>query len=171
MMRYAGRILAVVSMLLCAATLFLAIGTELAPLHYSYAGKSQINPTSAPYLHNEKQKWMDLAVGQGEVRLTRIELTYQVPNCAPPAGFVAPTALRSLVGPTPWRTDLASVIMSDIESTGVNLWLAAVLSGLAPLVYFVQRRRHMYPKGSFRACGYDLRATPQKRPECGMDAT
>ena len=54
----------------------------------------------------------------------------------------------------------------DVE---VSHWLLACATGLLPsfraVLLFVRRRRR--PDGHCRACGYDLRATPQRCPECG----
>jgi hypothetical protein len=52
----------------------------------------------------------------------------------------------------------------------VPYWLIAVGLGTLPACAAtagVRRRRRERAVGLCRACGYDLRATPQKCPECG----
>jgi hypothetical protein len=50
-------------------------------------------------------------------------------------------------------------------------WLALVLTGLLPVAWVAMRamvRRHgRFAPGFCQACGYDLRATPDRCPECG----
>ena len=48
------------------------------------------------------------------------------------------------------------------------LWAVALATGLLPALRFVRRARAA-PRRKFacRACGYDLRATPDRCPECG----
>jgi hypothetical protein len=45
------------------------------------------------------------------------------------------------------------------------LWLAALVFGFLPAVRLLVRRRG--EPGTCRTCGYDLRATPDRCPECG----
>ena len=51
-------------------------------------------------------------------------------------------------------------------------WLAAVLLGLFPAARLARaiRRRRGVREGLCPKCGYDLRATPDRCPECGKDA-
>jgi hypothetical protein len=57
----------------------------------------------------------------------------------------------------------------DTWAVGVPLWAIALLGGLLPLVRFVAlvRRRRAARRGLCRSCGYDLRASPDRCPECG----
>jgi hypothetical protein len=51
-------------------------------------------------------------------------------------------------------------------------WLAFVLAfGTAPLLVAVRRYRSHARQGRCRTCGYDLRATPERCPECGAVPT
>ena len=48
-------------------------------------------------------------------------------------------------------------------------WFVVALSAVMPAVWLVQfrRRRERLLQGRCRRCGYDLRATPDRCPECG----
>jgi hypothetical protein len=51
----------------------------------------------------------------------------------------------------------------------VSDWLIAASCALPALVWGLRRlRRRRYPTGRCSACGYDLRATPDRCPECGV---
>jgi hypothetical protein len=52
------------------------------------------------------------------------------------------------------------------------LWLLGILFGIGPIKFAVQKYRHACrtsraAKGHCPKCGYDLRATPDRCPECG----
>jgi len=47
-------------------------------------------------------------------------------------------------------------------------WLLVLLFAAAPAaVYLLRTRRHRFKAGVCSQCGYDLRATPDRYPECG----
>lgn len=48
-------------------------------------------------------------------------------------------------------------------------WLFVVLGGVVPFIWMLRRCRHA--PNCCITCGYDLRATPDKCPECGTDVT
>jgi hypothetical protein len=50
------------------------------------------------------------------------------------------------------------------------LWLPAVLLALLPAVRLYRRIRRPFAAGLCQRCGYDLRATPGRCPECGEAA-
>ena len=52
------------------------------------------------------------------------------------------------------------------------LWELALLTAVLPVTWFVRqrRRRRLQRVGHCGRCGYDLRATPQRCPECGARA-
>jgi hypothetical protein len=61
---------------------------------------------------------------------------------------------------TTWRT----------RSVGFPVWPLAALTAVLPATWLYRRiRRH--PRGHCPACGYDLRATPDRCPECGGAVT
>jgi predicted amidophosphoribosyltransferase len=51
----------------------------------------------------------------------------------------------------------------------VSHWLLMILLGVMPVWWFVRwrRERKRAREGLCAACGYDLRATAQRCPECG----
>ncbi|MDB5304454.1 MAG: hypothetical protein JWM97_2003 [Phycisphaerales bacterium] len=52
----------------------------------------------------------------------------------------------------------------------VALWLPFVLTAGLPLLWFIGRRRRSSSQvGLCSKCGYDLRATPDRCPECGTE--
>jgi hypothetical protein len=51
----------------------------------------------------------------------------------------------------------------------VSLWVPMLAFAILPL-WLWRRRRVTRGKGLCEACGYDLRATPERCPECGAVA-
>jgi hypothetical protein len=82
---------------------------------------------------------------------------------------VQPESPRNLVwraGPTNRNRDRSFVIRL---ATRVPLGVPATLLGILPATWSVRRlrTRGRRPRGSCVRCGYDLRATPDRCPECG----
>ena len=57
-----------------------------------------------------------------------------------------------------WRRDYGSCVM-------IPFWLPCMLSLVPPALWYRRRREPL--EGHCRKCGYDLRATPDRCPECG----
>jgi hypothetical protein len=75
-------------------------------------------------------------------------------------------------------TQTATQGLDDARSVtvGASYWLVAGLLAICPVwvtgrVAVRERRRRLLRRaGRFRRCGYDLRATPDRCPECGADS-
>jgi hypothetical protein len=59
----------------------------------------------------------------------------------------------------------------DVMWIRIPLWFFLLLTCIAPLLWLDRRRFRTFPPGCCRNCGYDLRATPQRCPECGAVPT
>lgn len=66
----------------------------------------------------------------------------------------------------------ASFAATRTDSVTVPHWFLLALAGIAPTVWLhaAIRRRRSTSAGLCPACGYDLRATPGRCPECGREA-
>ena len=62
------------------------------------------------------------------------------------------------------------VILVDDYLVAIPLWLLALAFGVLPAAAaFHSRKRRLSNGGLCPACGYDLRATPDRCPECGAE--
>jgi len=48
----------------------------------------------------------------------------------------------------------------------VPFWFPSILTAVPPVLW-LKRRRGKHPTGRCQTCGYDMRATPNRCPECG----
>ena len=121
----------------------------------------------------------------GVIILSRSTVTYTNPNGAASAGFLRRTlsGRKSVPVPSgPWRFDFPLPGIhhwgtarpdrtSDEWFVTVPYWLVAALAAVLPAWRFRRawlRRRRAVP-GVCRACGYDLRASSGRCPECGTE--
>jgi hypothetical protein len=61
----------------------------------------------------------------------------------------------------------------DVRIFGIPFWLPTLLFGIPPLLMLrgMRRSTHRRALGLCPVCGYDLRATPNRCPECGTVPT
>lgn len=83
--------------------------------------------------------------------------------------------------PIPWTIDMGRLRIGRYENPGTlrpvwpmwtdivsfPCWAVALTFAVLPAIYIFQRQRRRIPPGHCRRCGYDLRATAARCPECG----
>lgn len=81
---------------------------------------------------------------------------------------------ENLIAPADtWWRRLGFSVQSLWKRSGpaafVPMWFIAAVTGMPALSTGVDwfRRRHRFPAGHCKRCGYDLRASPERCPECG----
>jgi hypothetical protein len=74
--------------------------------------------------------------------------------------------------PPPGTRASSSAPTGSLTNLWLPLWLPTALLAIAPAlsVAFALRRRHLSRRGLCAKCGYDLRESPLRCPECGTPA-
>ena len=97
------------------------------------------------------------------------------PSQASPAGFHVLGLLVAHIGGNGIYTSDGKVQMNwSITSVAIPHWMVVLISAALPMWWWLMRRRrllrvHRLNHGLCVGCGYDLRATPDRCPECGME--
>jgi hypothetical protein len=152
----------IVSSLLCTASLFLMVRTHFV--------SDEIN------VYRTSTQWVgSLLASSGRVYIVE-QFAPSLPRPASPIGWSYVTYAADVnVDRSEQPNDRFGFRWGSWESggpsgmtirfAGVPLWFLVILFGAAPALRIIRRRK--YPEGRCRNCGYDLRATPERCPECG----
>jgi hypothetical protein len=134
-------------------------------------GPGVLDNESCPHGNHHREPWVELDHGGLPVTLRRWMEGDRAPvmgldiDCHPMVGD--PDATRFVAVRDAWHRRL------DVQVASVPHWELAAGTGVLPLVWLgrsVRRglaRRAFRRLGRCRACGYDLRASPGRCPECG----
>jgi hypothetical protein len=160
---------AALSLLLCAATIFLWVIGYISGFSLNRAGNS------ISY---------NLVCSRGELSASRVKWGSPVPmaNAGWNLTFMKPASLldsdqrlTGIIGYFRFRVfgfaffSLHIPNVMDGAQVLCPCWALALLTAIPPAMWIRQHRR--LKPGFCAVCGYDLRATPQRCPECGMATT
>jgi hypothetical protein len=109
--------------------------------------------------------------GSWSLQQTRIDQWYyQLRGLPAPASRPAATRATTWTIRAPFRTH-GHWVLYGTDNWSMPLWLAALIFGVLPAIHLVRwyrrRRARRADRSVCQACGYDLRATPERCPECG----
>lgn len=156
-------LLAGLSLLLCVATVVIWIASYLRVLQF--AGTTSINTTVVNLKVTAFRGSNDLVwesgrpLSIGEKPELNLRMRYW---------YLSHIGLRLVYNPT---VELPDQYRGRYLSIRFPSWMLALLAGVMPGFWIVRRRRTPIAEGLCRSCGYDLRATPERCPECGTIPT
>ena len=154
MWRWLTIVLAIVSLAGCVATARLTL--------HSYRVKDKWEYVSAG-------GWSSLAIS----RAGRLDVLYSDAAPHDDAGWTHVRGAPTSLGGTDYGRRFlgfgAGVAPSGARYVNVPYWFTLLLTALPPLAVARRelRRRRTFARGLCLACGYDLRATTHRCPECG----
>ena len=154
-------LLTLVSLLLCVAVVALWVRS------YSVGDVVRVRSESRWY-----QAWSD----KGSLRFgthLRSELDFDLPRhqAIVPPPYDVVRARRAVNRRLEWngfRYMAESRAAPSSRSVQVPSWFVALLAAILPALWLGRRLLRRYPPGHCKRCGYDLRASPDKCPECGI---
>ena len=141
-----------------------------------YVGRAASDPADTTTHH----EWF-VQCTRGQLRLGhRLHMVY------PPLGYQLPSGAprtwwthgRLGVGHMDWEPRPVGAYETGLESSfastsergvAIPMWLTVLVFGILPAIWLWRRLRgrRRIRTGLCSACGYDLRATPDRCPECG----
>src|SRR5262249_54482619 len=128
---------------------------------YLYTADSSIGATQLGFVHDHSSpanSFQDLKPVTGRTNKLFWHFAQFVVIIDASGGGPSMGSTRSLVaGPVPTNWYYAAVVPG---------WAVALLASVAPAIWLWRRVRRR-PSGICPVCGYDLRASPQRCPECG----
>ncbi len=161
MMRRSLTVVTVMSLVLCLTTAGLWVRS-----YWIANGLTWSREATAP--GDLSRSWNDyeLAMARGTIQFSRFYgLGPPSPSCriiyASPPDLLYQWTARGVLG-----FANGGGVCGQLKYWNVPLWFPAVVFATLPVVWVIPRRRK-YAAGLCAACGYDLRASAGRCPECG----
>ena len=88
----------------------------------------------------------------------------------PPRRIIDEAYGQGAAGAVGFAFGRAASWQTSVTAIGVPCWFVVLLSSVLPGTHYLRRRRrrHRAARNRCQTCGYDLRATPDRCPECGV---
>ena len=172
-------LLTVLSLLLCAAVVALWVRSYFRVDIWVFVERADARGLSLDYLVSDHGKFqIRRSGGRPAPGYRRFEVDHRVEPASYgrdyrkvyDMGRASPAGVRTnfwFAGFGLFRYGYAAGWHADVV---VPQWLVALIFASLPAARLYRRPRAKRPPGVCRACGYDLRATPGRCPECGTPA-
>ena len=178
-------LLSLLSLLCCAATLALwlkahgrpasalRLGSDPAAVHFLICGNGGLYFVTQEVSQSTDGSWTARIIGYSDVEV-RFGNSSIASAMMYPASYGVGIGQRMVFRFTLYAGAGPNAVCSiTYRPIGLPFWLLAALTALPPAMWLVahhRRRTREAWRGVCRRCGYDLRATPDRCPECGLDA-